>query len=610
MKSKHNFTTPKIKQQMLLIFLVVGIFPMLIFGVFSIIHVRNQMLEHYRSQVTADSLRVNSVLFDITTAQYTSTESLTNTQECMLLFGNRRPDEEALAALDRLDSNLALFRQNTAAVSSITIYTNNPGIPDRNHISYVPEITKEEWYNRLGNEWSTWTCLTTTDIVGNPYTELALVKKLAVVSQEYSAYLVLRLDNNYLKNRIEQSDNLVLISVDSLPVFYASDRRLLDSSLPFPEDFNGSYCSYTGNTQLQGQKMLSHIATFTPYKTDNYFYICTNDATAQESVNHMTLLYILIITLAVSVPTLVILLFSSFFSKRVGTLKTAMHRARMGDYNIIDEVKGDDELTETFEDLKATVQMIHEKEARYYESQLTRQQLINRQQQMEFKMLASQINPHFLYNTLETIRMQALAQGNREVATSIKLLGKSMHYVLENTGTSFTTLTRELDYVKTYLAIQKMRFGARVNAEFEIDPSIDTDSCQILPLLLQPIVENAIVHGLENVDAVGHLTISVQTQSDLLLIRIRDNGDGMSAEELQALRERIRNHDPEDTHSIGLYNIDQRIHLLYGEEYGLEVESVLHEGTCVTLRLPADSERGLPPVASAPEIPNISGNEE
>lgn len=101
------------------------------------------MLEHYRSQVTADSLRVNSVLFDITTAQYTSTESLTNTQECMLLLGNRRPDEEALAALDRLDNNLALFRQNTAAVSSITIYTNNPGIPDRNHITYVPEIAKE-----------------------------------------------------------------------------------------------------------------------------------------------------------------------------------------------------------------------------------------------------------------------------------------------------------------------------------------------------------------------------------------------------------------------------------------------------------------------------------
>lgn len=579
---------------------------MLIFGVFSIIHVRNQMIEHYQSQVTADSLRVNSVLFDITTAQYTSTESLTNTQECMLLFGDRRPDEETLTALDRLDSSLTLFRQNTAAVSSITIYTNNPSIPDRSHISYVPEIAKEEWYLRLGEEWSTWTCLTSTDIVGNSYTELSLVKKLPVVSQEYSAYLVLRLDNNYLKNRIEQSDNLVLISIDSLPVFYASDRRFLGSTLPFPADFHGSYCSYTGNTEIQGHRMLSHIATFTPYKTNNYFYICTNDATARESIDHITLLYIFIITLAVSVPTLVILMFSSFFSKRVGTLKTAMHQARMGDYNIIDEVKGDDELTETFEDLKATVQMIHEKEARYYESQLTRQQLINKQQQMEFKMLASQINPHFLYNTLETIRMQALAQGNREVATSIKLLGKSMHYVLENTGTRFTSLTRELDYVKTYLTIQKMRFGARVNAELEIDPSIHTDEYQILPLLLQPIVENAIVHGLENVDAVGHLTISVQVQSEILMIRIRDNGDGMSAEDLQKLRERIRNHSPEDTSSIGLYNIDQRIHLLYGEGYGLEVESVLHEGTTVTLRLPANSEANTVQPVSAPTPPEIS----
>ena len=89
--------------------------------------------------------------------------------------------------------------------------------------------------------------------------------------------------------------------------------------------------------------------------------------------------------------------------------------------------------------------------------------MITAQQAMEFKMLASQINPHFLYNALESIRMKAFTVGDREVATAIKLLGKSMRYVLENIGTSFTTLGKELEHVETYLAIQKLRFGEKFN---------------------------------------------------------------------------------------------------------------------------------------------------
>ena len=310
-------------------------------------------------------------------------------------------------------------------------------------------------------------------------------------------------------------------------------------------------------------------------------------------MDHLTLIYLLIMALAILIPSALILYYSSFLSSRIATLKTAMHKARMGDYNIIDPVRGDDELQDIFEDLKATVEMIHEKEARYYEAQINRQQMINRQQQMEFKMLASQINPHFLYNTLETIRMQALAQGNRDVATSIKLLGKSMHYVLENTGTSFTTLTKELDYIKTYLAIQKLRFGDRVNVSFQIPEDLDTDEYKILPLLLQPIVENAIIHGLENVDQEGHLTLAVKKESEDLVISITDNGDGMTEEAADLLRRQIAEHDPDDTRSIGLYNINQRIHLFYGESYGLSLQTVLHKGTTVTLHLPGDFQKNL-----------------
>ena len=122
---------------------------------------------------------------------------------------------------------------------------------------------------------------------------------------------------------------------------------------------------------------------------------------------------------------------------------------------------------------------------------------------MEFQMLASQINPHFLYNTLEMIRMKAITVGDTETATAIKLLGKSMRYVLDNTGIEYTTVVKELSHIETYLQIQKLRFGERVNYEIRSEEDINLNKIKILPLLLQPIVENAILHGLEEVESGG-----------------------------------------------------------------------------------------------------------
>lgn len=124
-------------------------------------------------------------------------------------------------------------------------------------------------------------------------------------------------------------------------------------------------------------------------------------------------------------------------------------------------------------------------------------------------MLASQINPHFLYNTLETLRMKAFTAGDREVATGIKLLGKLLRYVLVNIGTTYTTLANELEHIDTYIKIQKIRFDDRVNYTLAVDDGIDTQEYMLLPLLLQPIVENAVVHGLEGVDGTGYIKIHI-----------------------------------------------------------------------------------------------------
>ena len=167
-----------------------------------------------------------------------------------------------------------------------------------------------------------------------------------------------------------------------------------------------------------------------------------------------------------------------------------------------------------------------------------------------------------------------------------------MRYVLENTTTSFTTLKKELDYIDAYLSIQKLRFHDRVNYSAKIAPELDTADYQILPLLLQPIVENAILHGLEEVEQNGRIILHINQKNHLLYIDIFDNGCGMTRKEIQDMEQNILSHPKESSKSIGLYNIYQRIQLCYGEEYGLQIKSKKHCGTLITLILPAQKYKG------------------
>ena len=209
---------------------------------------------------------------------------------------------------------------------------------------------------------------------------------------------------------------------------------------------------------------------------------------------------------------------------------------------------------------------------------------------MEFQLLASQINPHFLYNTLEMIRMQALASGNRDVAHSVELLGNSMHYVLENTGTNSISLETEMEYINTYLSIQKLRFGNRINYDVILASDIEPKNQKIIPFLLQPIIENSISHGLDKRANGGYISVYIFLEDGTLTIQITDNGCGMTKEKLADLNASIRTKSMEErSGSIGLFNIYQRISLLYGPPYKMTLESTLNIGTTVTIILPAHS---------------------
>ena len=392
--------------------------------------------------------------------------------------------------------------------------------------------------------------------------------------------------NNYLRSLINDDNYDIYVSVNSDPVFFSTDRNYSGNSFPYEVESYLPYYSKTGEIKLFGNETIASIQTLNMGTSDKIYVL----AAYEESITHIHQLeaaFILAGGFALIISFFLITLYAGYFTARIKTLRLAMQKVARNDYEIVNSIQGDDELTAAFQDLKSMVTKLKQTEAQIYESKIKEQILSNQQQQMELKLLANQINPHFLYNTLETIRMKAFAEGNREVATAIKLLGKSMRYVLNNTKNTSTTLDKEVDYINTYLSIQKMRFGSRLNYSIRIDEKLDLKHYRILPLLIQPIVANAISHGLEDTGEEGHIILKIfKSQDDLLIADVFDNGIGMSQEKLEEVIKHLSIPQPESDHGVGLYNINNRVRLFYGNQYGISIKSRPGFGTLVTLTVP------------------------
>ncbi len=201
-------------------------------------------------------------------------------------------------------------------------------------------------------------------------------------------------------------------------------------------------------------------------------------------------------------------------------------------------------------------------------------------QKAEIAHLRSQINPHFLYNTLESIKGLAIRHNVPEIADIATAIGKISRYSIK--GAVTVTLSEEMEIADAYLRIQKTRFGNRFDAIMNIP-----ESCRMLmvpKMLLQPLAENAVIHGLENKEE-GTLYISAHTEKNDLLITVQDDGEGMNAERLEEIRGSLDS-EVQEGGQIGLRNIHRRIRLSCGAPYGLTIDSAPGSGTKVTVRLP------------------------
>ena len=203
----------------------------------------------------------------------------------------------------------------------------------------------------------------------------------------------------------------------------------------------------------------------------------------------------------------------------------------------------------------------------------------------ELKALQTQINPHFLFNTLESIRITAQLNNDVQVAKMIHILGNMFRWSIKTKG-MFVELSEEIEYTSSYVNLQKLRYNNAFN--IVIDAPYALQKLGVPKLILQPLVENAIQHGLNGKGSNGLIEIKASLNNDKLILTVSDNGEGMDNSKVcEVIRVLNENPGEADLHNIGLSNVHQRISILFGDGYGLGILSELEAGTKITLTIPA-----------------------
>ena len=269
----------------------------------------------------------------------------------------------------------------------------------------------------------------------------------------------------------------------------------------------------------------------------------------------------------------VIIIQSGSFTRPIQTLQKAMKTVAGGDLTVRVQDKRTDEFGELNDGFNRLVGELDQLITHISESK-------EREDLAKYQMLQSQINPHFLYNTLDSIRMMAVLRDQEEIAEALISLSRLFRYCIRQ-GDRLVSVREELQQAKNYLMLQSLRYQDRLQVNYRVDEQVLD---RMMPkVLLQPLLENALIHGVQDMESGCVVTITVRQAPEGTQFFIHDNGKGIERENLEAIRKKLQDGTSE---SIGLANVNERLRLYYNHSAGLIIESDPGKGTTVSFTVP------------------------
>lgn len=317
------------------------------------------------------------------------------------------------------------------------------------------------------------------------------------------------------------------------------------------------------------------MASIIPYTDGWRLCALAKESVIYQSLNHLQRSIYLIWAGLLGAAVVISIVLARSITRPLQTLQNAMKEVEDGNLDVnYPKLHGKDEVAELGRSFLTMVNRIKELMNKMMEEQKAKRQA-------EFNVLQTQINPHFLYNTLDTLQWKALEHNAVEVADIINSLSSFFRLSLSK-GKEVITFNEEVEHVYHYLFIQQMRY--RSILDFDLRLAHDLENAPVIKLILQPLVENAIYHGLKPLNRKGLIQVDVEHDADYIYLKVKDNGVGIEESKLLEIRQGIK--EKEAYKGYGLYNVNQRVRLYYGESYGLCVNSVLNEYTEVIVKIP------------------------
>lgn len=580
----------RLKYKLILFFIPVVFVPVMFVGSYLTAEFRQTVLDHATTQTSNNVDRIKSRAYEILKIPIdVSGRLMVDTRLSKLVntnYSNRYDIVQAYWEYPDFSNYANLFKE----ITTIRLYVDNPTILD-NWEFIVPdeETLQAPWYQKAMAKPSSridWDYLQEYQLPGSP-AAFHLIRKVSFDSERVGVFAIsISQDEMNLIVSQEPFDSLLL---DSKGTIVAAKNTSWVGKNIKEMDFANDLTGRTKGTyefDFEGKPSKIIIDDLLPSDSDNGLKIISvfSIESIIHEANKVNQLGTTIILVSLVLATLLIYLFSSLLSNRLLKLNKSLNKVALGDFSTKLAIDGRDEIGQLARQFNYMVANIARLMDEVTESNEQRNQLLLHQKEIKLKMLASQINPHFLFNALESIRMRLHMSGETEVATIVRLLGKLIRKNLE-IGAKDIPLEDEFEIIRCYLEIQRFRYGNE-RLSYRLELETEGRELRIPPLIIQPLVENAVIHGLEQVEKGGELTIRAYVQEKRLFVEVADNGLGMLPERLEEIRRAIGETEDRQEHRIGLRNVNQRLVLTYGETSGLIIESEPGEGTRIRFSLP------------------------
>lgn len=584
-----RFFAMKLREKMFLLYIIGGILPMLFIGIYLILGTNRLLINQAKQAEMVELELLGSETEELLSTINTASKTFYFNEKLEEISRKQYREYQEIVNDYHAYTEFEDFGNfYNRMVSWVSIYLENDTIAENAHFRRVDEEVRiEPWYKRVSEQdgGAVWQRMP-LPLALNHEDTLVLTRLLKTRKSEPVGVMAMYLRKERLREQLSSrtSPTVMVLNLDQEIISCGEPFLISEISAELSAWRNPGIAQ--GRLELEGKDYVITCYTMRLGESEDILQIVGLKAYSdilQQTV-HQISRSVIIFFISVLLSVVLIRLFSQSFSTRVNQFRNQMQRAATGNFDLKPSLGGSDEISDLYGYLGTMIGDIQRLLAEIYQERLHAEQLKTQQREAEFKVLASQINPHFLYNTLETIRMKARINHQAEIEELVKMLAKILRKNLRAGGQD-VSIREEVELVESYLKIQQYRFEERIQYQIRLPENLQ--EYRVLPLILQPIVENSIIHGLETKEGIGHILIEVERVEDAILIAVEDDGLGISKDRLFEVQKEMESRNLNRTH-IGVSNVHQRLRLKYGENYGLTISSIEGKMTRIVIRIPEE----------------------